>query len=885
MQSAYNNLARIADAATTPDQRVMAMRSFAQELDWVPSYEVKGTFGVSSIAGHLIVEHGLENAAAISFLKAPFRSAELGSEQLKALLSVSYNNLVEWHLFISGSDARWINNLADRTNAPDADRIVVLDSSDLSKAVASTKLDELDRTRPLRRSIRSCDDALLEVISRWKRLLKADYPQIENRNISALFNALIFVRGCEDRNLDQTPGEGKILLQAVSEQHTDHVDVLGVLREGLARTGIANELGEFVQEAALAPFSALDRATAYNLFRELYAPRDATYAFNFALMSKHALSRIYEKYVALLGPNESAETAAQTTMINPVPTEILRHKSGAVYTPQFVAGFFARFLRDNLTPKSFRELRSIDPACGSGLFLRNLLELQCDPFAQGITPPTIRSAFSRTEGIDRDINACEATRLSLTMLHLIATGSLPSSNDLHIVNSDAIAEVMNGNLMPRAFGAIMSNPPYIKLDHLSADERDIYKSYLGHNYTGRLDAYIPFVRLCLELAKPDGIVCLVLPQTFLTASNASQLRKNISREFDIRCLVDLSAIPVFEHVGAYTILLVLQRRVSLETPRPLAYIGQVSEAVGAALQACLDSRTIKNEYYSVFPADQATFCAKNWTLVSPEQLRVDERLRSLPKLSDFMMVAQGFVTGADSIFIRARDDIPPSEETIYADYLPDRQIGRYSLPRKTERMVFFPYEGTKQLSEHEISSRYPITWRYLSSNRDALQSRRSVTQSGVPWWKPVRSREPSTILRPKIVCPHLMLTPRFAVNPSGKFTVSHSPFVYCKEEGEEQTLIKFFCAVLNSTVCNWYLRTYSPKYGRGYNRLEVSLLNSVPVPDLSAVNSITLSTIIDSVDQLSKRYDPRVDETLDSVVCGLYGFTPTEQRELLGLGR
>ena len=107
MPSAYTDLIRIADTATSADQRVMAMRTFAQELDWVPSYEVQGTFGVSSIAGHLIVEHGLENAAALSFLKAPFRCAELGADQLKALLAVSYNNLIEWHLFVSGSDARW----------------------------------------------------------------------------------------------------------------------------------------------------------------------------------------------------------------------------------------------------------------------------------------------------------------------------------------------------------------------------------------------------------------------------------------------------------------------------------------------------------------------------------------------------------------------------------------------------------------------------------------------------------------------------------------------------------------------------------------------------------------------------------------------------------
>ena len=314
-------------------------------------------------------------------------------------------------------------------------------------------------------------------------------------------------------------------------------------------------------------------------------------------------------------------------MVRPLPEEVHQYKSGAVYTPQFVAGFFARFIRDNLTPRSFRELRSIDPACGSGLFLRNLLELQCDPFAQGITPATIDLAFSRTEGIDKDVNACEATRLSLALLHLIATGSLPPAASLRVTNADAIVTIMAGKLDRRTYGAVMSNPPYVKLDHLHPDDRETYRRYLGEQYAGRLDAYIPFVQLCLELSQPGGIVCLVLPQAFLTATNASSLRRQIYDDFDVRCLIDLTAVPVFDKVGTYTILLILQHRGARSTREsPPANVAQVTEAVGSALQACLDGRTVKNQYFSVFSAPQSIFRAKSWILVSPEQLRIDEKL-------------------------------------------------------------------------------------------------------------------------------------------------------------------------------------------------------------------------------------------------------------------
>jgi hypothetical protein len=65
--------------------------------------------------------------------------------------------------------------------------------------------------------------------------------------------------------------------------------------------------------------------------------------------------------------------------------------------------------------------------------------------------------------------------------------------------------------------------------------------------------------------------------------------------------------------------------------------------------------------------------------------------------------------------------------------------------------------------------------------------------------------------------------------------------------------------------------------------LEVSVLSEVPVPELGTVDARTLSRIIDMVDEVSRRPDPEIDTELDNIVCELYGFSPTERRELFGL--
>jgi hypothetical protein len=139
---------------------------------------VPGTFGVDTVAGYMIVEHGLENAAAISFLRRPSRSFDLRADELRSLLTISYNNLIEWHLFLSTDDARLINNLADRNNSPVADLRIQVTEEGLSSTVSFPGLSRLPQDSYFPRPIKPCDGTLIATIGRWKSLIKADFAEV-----------------------------------------------------------------------------------------------------------------------------------------------------------------------------------------------------------------------------------------------------------------------------------------------------------------------------------------------------------------------------------------------------------------------------------------------------------------------------------------------------------------------------------------------------------------------------------------------------------------------------------------------------------------------------------------------------------------------------------
>ncbi len=146
-------------------------------------------------------------------------------------------------------------------------------------------------------------------------------------------------------------------------------------------------------------------------------------------------------------------------------------------------------------------------------------------------------------------------------------------------------------------------------------------------------------------------------------------------------------------------------------------------------------------------------------------------------------------------------------------------------------------------------------------------------------------REPKTLLRPKIVTPHLVITPRFALDRKGRVAVSHSPFLVSRMDIEEDEILRLFLAILNSSPCFWHIRTHSHVYQRGYIMLESKTLAFTPVPDITRWSSIETRQVLDMVDKRTKaKPDAResIDAQIDLIMCDAYGLT-SQERQGLGL--
>lgn len=850
------------------------LQDFAYEFGWKPTDLLDLPALQDTTNAHLMVEHGLENSALISFFRSPIRFSDLGFQEKEKLLSVSYNNLVDWHIQI---ELDGISFVYVRTRTPK-----IVDHYSISRDnldnLRSNKFEQVVGRRP-NPNIPALDDALIDTISFWKRNLSAELGnQVDNENLSALFNSIIFTRAIEDNYKRIHPETVNILLSAW-QNNPQNNPIRTVLRNTLEQ--LSGQIPNFLfDEEKLVIFDRLYPDTVWALLADFYRNKNVPYPYDFSVMSKHALSRIYEHYVSIL----NIEDSPQLTLFPRFPEEERNKGFGSVYTPQFIARFFAKFLREQMPPFLFKRIRAADPACGSGIFLRTLLELQCDPISNGITKDLIQSAFENVMGVDVDPNACHATKLSLALLHLVLTGTFPGS--VNIVNAEAIDYFLGNPELKESFDVVIANPPYISLDTQSPELRARVAEFLKDYATGRIDLYLAFLYIGLSMLKPGGYGMFVLPHSFLLSKNAGGIRDLITNSSWIQCLADLSAIRVFGDTGSYIILLMFQKKSGENEKAPLATIVKAQDLVGRALQDVIDGREVESSFYSIYQTSQDVFKRKNWLILPPTEAEIESKLSRFPALEDYLVIREGMNTGADDIFIIPENKLPSGEESIFAPYLPDQKMELYTVPDKTSMYVFYPFIDARRITESELQNIFPKTWEYLSSNKAQLNARKPVQKGTLDWWMPDRPRQPEHMLRTKIISPHLVIVPRFSIDLHGKYAVSRSPFFFPKISGAEDDFLKFFVAVLNSSACFWFISSHSHLYRGGYAMLERKTLSQIPVPDPTQVPAAQMRRLIGLVDKRlcsngSIAFD--LEKEIDDFVANLYGLTEKE-RLAIGMG-
>jgi hypothetical protein len=859
---------------------------FAFELGWKPSDHLSLPSTRDFATAHLIVEHGLDYTAVLSFLQRPYRFVDLTPAQQRLLASASYNSLIDWHISVDYDDVTFLYN---RYRPPDFHLVRrPLSRTDIS-ILQSSKFHDVTRRHPAP-DVLSLDLAVVQTISIWKRQIGGDIPGVSNSALSALFNAILFVRAAEDHSISLDAPSSDVahgLLVTIAKHLADRnsLTVERAIVQAIERLPIRNNGAVSLVELPLLPqFDRLDPALVIELFDDFYRNKFSPYyEYDFSLISRHALSKIYEHYVSML----RIPSIEQMSFLPVLAEETIEWKLGNVYTPEFIARFFARYIRARLPLRAFQRLVAIDPSCGSGIFLRALLELQNEALFDRHTTESIRQTFANVTGIDYDKNACHAAQLSLSLLSLSLIGEFP--RDLRILNEEALQYYLDNPTFRNVADVVVANPPYIKFEAQSPEIQQRVLEVLGPFGSGRPDIYLAMLKMGLDLLKPGGYGLFVLPEAFLKSNFAIGIRELIGAQAWVTCVADLTAVRVFENVGVYTILLIFQKRAAELGPAPTAKILRCQERIAQALQDVIDDRTVESPFYTIHETTQEAFSGGAWSLARPEISLILRKYAELTELGSECEVRQGINTGADDIFILPRKAIPEDSKELFLPLLSDREMEAYTVPRSVSGYVFYPYVGKELISESSLKKDYSQMWEYLSEHRQQLNKRSAVKAGTIPWWRPERPRKPRYLLRPKIVTPHIVISPRFGFDVQGRYAISRAPMIFSPAEGAaERDHLCFLLGILNSNACFWHITQKSHVYDRGYSRLEGPTLSAVRVPAFKSVDATIARKIVRLVEiriEATGTVALNREDEIDELVADLYGLDARERKIVGMVGR
>jgi type I restriction-modification system DNA methylase subunit len=561
-------------------------------------------------------------------------------------------------------------------------------------------------------------------------------------------------------------------------------------------------------------------------------------------------------------------------------------------------------------------------------------------------------------GVDIDYQATEVTQLSL-YLKMLEDATMQEAHQFgmfkerilpdlrgNIVCGNSLIgrDIVDGQLFPNldeaklrpmnfeetfpqiikrgGFDAIVGNPPYIRIQTLNETSPEAI-TYFKRNYksaeTGNYDIYVLFVERALSLLARSGVTGYILPHKFFNAQYGHGLRKFISDGRHLTQVVHFGDSQIFSGATTYVCLMFLSR---------------------LAADRC---KFIKvndlEEWNQKCQGDEGWIATEDindsdWNFTLGESADLMRKLSDMPtRLKDVTSkIFQGLVTSSDAVYLMESQSRTNDEEFTHVyskatgkkyDLETEvvkplckgaRDIRRYSaIPSKR---VLFPYDikesvtigKTVLISPDRFEMLYPNAWSYLTENAITLRDREKGKMRHKGWYGYVYPKSIALFGQKKILTPSIASSASFTLDIHGELYFvgsgggggggygillrDDSPIAY-----------EYVLALLNSKVCDYYLKKISSTFSGGYYAYNRQYIEQIPIriidrEDVREINIhdslVTLvNQILETKEKLSaaiteaetnrlERLCNSIDQQIDEAVYALYGLTEDEIRIVEG---
>lgn len=719
----------------------------------------------------------------------------------------------------------------------------------------------------------SVDTLFLKQINTWRHLIGEEIykyqPTIKedelNDIVQSYLNRIIFLRVCEDRNLETY----QTLLKFASDN--DFSALIEKFKQADHRynSGLFDQL---LTEQIIENISSV----FWVIIKQLYYPESP---YSFSVFSSDILGNIYEIFL-------SEKLAINNNVVELVkkPENLNRD---IVTTPTFI---ITKILRNTVLLKckdksviEILRLKFADIACGSGAFLLEIFQLVNDILIDYylINDPskliqtnidTYKLPYELKKevllncifGVDKDLNAVEAAKFGL-LLKLLESEDIRSIANIKPILPDLSKNILFGNslLSPEQvdvsqqvevnpfdfydlkFDVIVGNPPYMKsedMKNFTPLELPLYKENYFSAFK-QFDKYFLFLERGLTLLKSDGVLGYIVPSKFTKVGAGKKLRELIRNNFI--SMVSFGANQIFLDKTTYTCLLFLGKEEISFYCYDEVYNINTWKTCQEPLITVFDKADLNEEIWLLMPFRQRSlYQLINYNSITLSKLVGDEN------------IFNGIQTSANEIYIF----IPTGEDANYyffikkgKEYKIEKEITKpyFKTSNKEDNLytyrtfkpnarVIYPYiqneKGIDLISLENIENNFPLAYEYLVAHKSILNNPKRdikpVPKTKDEWYRYGRHQSlDSCGLAQKIIVGVLSVGDKYAIDTYGTLISSGGTAGYCVIALPEESnySIYYLQAVLNSKYLEWCSALHGEVFRGGYIARGTKVLKNLPI--------------------------------------------------------